>query len=257
MGTRVPQPCRPCGELECPPCAGRRGWCTACGVPARLMVPCQQLPAPPARLTCHEFQPQTFPGNPSKEASRPGAPPGLHVALGCQAAVSGPRGWPGAASSVWFSPSCPGITSDARLAVGARSWEKHKALYSWAQKEPLMRQTCNLQRGPGAPHHAHPPPRPLHSTGAPAGLLTGPQSSSLLPSEPASRAGQAEDPGLTRGTYPRETHSQAHVPKNTRDQPGHTCAHACARIPSVLSQSSLGTWAQGPGSPAQQALPGG
>lgn len=197
---------------------------------------------------CHEFQPQTFPRQPQRKHPVQEPRQGLHVALGCQAAVSGPRGWPGAASSVWFSPSCPG-TSDARLAMEApRSWEKHKGPIQLGREEPLAGQTLQAGPAPRAPITPTHAPRPRR-TGAPAGLLWAPELFRCSFRARIPRWDRQRDPGLTWGsTCPeRHVHSQApHAPRATGDQPGHTCAHACARIPSVLSPEQ--PWHLGPGS---------
>lgn len=68
--------------------------CT-CSVPAPPTAPCQQLLAPsraPQAGDCHEFQPQTFPGNLKGSSPVQGPRQALHVAPGCRAAVSGAAG---------------------------------------------------------------------------------------------------------------------------------------------------------------------
>lgn len=81
-------------------------------IPARLLLPCQRLRALasvclPCVLTSN------IPQASSKEASASRSP--TRVSTGLLAAKppsGGPRAWPWAASSVWFSPSCL-RTSDA------------------------------------------------------------------------------------------------------------------------------------------------
>ena len=218
------------------------------------------FPANSSRLPhagdCHEFQPQTFPQQPQRKHPVQEPRQGLHVALGCQAAVSGPRGWPGAASSVWFSPSCPG-TSDARLAVEApRSWERHKGPTQLAWGEPLAGQRLQAAPHPRAPitptHAPHP-----RSTGAPAGLLLA-QSCSTAPFEPASPGGTGRGTRtLSGGTRAQK---DMHVPKRHVPPEPHVASWD-TRVPTpahashlCCPQSGLGTWAQCPGSPAQRAL---
>lgn len=80
-------------------------------IPARLLLPCQRLWAlSPASAVCSDLKhsPGILKGSIRVQEPRQG----LHGASGCQAAVWGPRAWPWAASSVWFSPSCL-RTSDA------------------------------------------------------------------------------------------------------------------------------------------------
>lgn len=208
------------------------------------------FPANSSRLPhagdCHEFQPQTFPQQPQRKHPVQEPRQGLHVALGCQAAVSGPRGWPGAASSVWFSPSCPG-TSDARLAVEApRSWERHKGPTQLAWGEPLAGQRLQAAPHPRAPitptHAPHP-----RSTGAPAGLLLAPELFHCSFRACIPRWDRQRDPDLIRGNTCPEGHARSQAPctpRATRGQLGHTCAHACTRIPSVLSPKR--PWHLGP-----------
>lgn len=82
-----------------------------CPILARLLLPCQRLWAlSPASAVCSDLKhsPGILKGSIRVQEPRQG----LHGASGCQAAVWGPRAWPWAASSVWFSPSCL-RTSDA------------------------------------------------------------------------------------------------------------------------------------------------
>lgn len=84
---------------------------STCPIPARLLLLCQRLWAlPPASAVCSNLKhsPGILKGSIRVQEPRQG----LHGASGCQAAVWGPRAWPWAASSVWFSPSCL-RTSDA------------------------------------------------------------------------------------------------------------------------------------------------
>ena len=231
-------------QAESPPRAGRRGW-GARVLPQHV----SWFPANSSRLPhagdCHEFQPQTFPQQPQRKHPVQEPRQGLHVALGCQAAVSGPRGWPGAASSVWFSPSCPG-TSDARLAVEApRSWERHKGPTQLAWESPSRGKGCRRPRTP-RPHHARarasPPQHGRSSRPLLAPELFRCSFRACIP-----RWDRQTDPDLIRGNTCPGGHARSQAPcapRATRDQPGHTCAHACTRIPSVLSPEQ--PWHLGP-----------
>lgn len=201
---------------------------------------------------CHEFQPQTYPQQPQRKHPVQEPRQGLHVALGCQAAVSGPRGWPGAASSVWFSPSCPG-TSDARLVMEAPgSWERHKDPTQLGWGEPLVGQT--LQAGPRP--RAHPRASPPAAQ-EPQQASSWPQSCFTAPSEPPAPGGTGRGTqtlyGGTRAQ--RDTHTpKLHEPPEphvtSRDTRVHMCVHASHRC---CPQNSLGTRVQCPRSPAQRA----
>lgn len=93
------------------PTAGSVQTGNTCPIPARLLLPCQRLRAlSPASAVCSDLKhsPGILKGSIRVQEPRQG----LHGASGCQAAVWGPRAWPWAASSVWFSPSCL-RTSDA------------------------------------------------------------------------------------------------------------------------------------------------
>lgn len=131
-----------------------------------------------------------------------------------------------------------------------------KALYSWARRAP---RGANTAGGPCTPrpHHAHPrasPPAAQELQQA----SSGPQSSFAAPSEPASPGGTGRGTQALHGgaRAQRDLHiPKRHVPPEphvtSQDTRVPTHAHA-SRL--CCPQSSLGTWAQGPGSPAQQAL---
>ena len=130
-----------------------------------------------------------------------------------------------------------------------------KALHSWPGRAPRGAKAAGgpAPRAPITPAHA---PRP-RSTGAPAGL-SWPQSCFAAPFEPASPGGTGrrtrtlsggtraqEDMHVPKRHVPPEPHvtsRDTHVPTHAR------ASHLCC------PQSSLGTWAQCPGSPAQRAL---
>lgn len=136
----------------------------------------------------------------------------------------GPQGWPGAASSVWFSPSCPG-TSDARLAMEAPvSWERHKA------------PTVGLGRAARGGPCARCTPGP-HSTCGRCCVFP-PEHGSRLPLVPALFALPPDPPhwvGLGQRAEPR---TGGRVPRAVRD--------LLACLPPAVSPQ------QPPGSPADQ-----
>lgn len=194
---------------------------------------------------CHEFQPQTFPQQPQRKHPGQEARQGLHVALGCQAAVSGPRGWPGAASSVWFSPSCPG-TSDARLVMEAPgSWERHKDPTQLGWREPLAGQTLQAGRAP-TPTHAPRPPQ--HRS--PAGLLLAPELFHFSFRAPSPGWDRQRDPDLIRGTRAqRDMHTpKHHEPPELHVTSQDTCVH-------VHPIGAVPRTALAPGSSVPEVLP--
>ena len=191
----------------------------------------------------------------SKEAALSRGPAKLSTwLLAAELPSQGPQGWPGAASSVWFSPSRPGA-SDARLAVEAPvAWERHQGPSHSGWGDPHAGQTRSSLALPHVcPHRAR--PRNLVS-------LCAPLPPNRLPLWPQNGFFQTPipgwDPALCRRTCAqrdRPAPSGPRASRATRDQPGYTRPHACAHISPAGSPEqppNLGpvSWKSGPTSPA-------
>lgn len=131
-----------------------------------------------------------------------------------------------------------------------------KALYSWAGKSPSQGKHCRQALHPAPP--SRPPTRLAPAAQELQQASSGPQSCFAAPSEPASPGGtgrgtQALHGGARaqRDMYIPKRHMPPEPQVTSQDTRVPTHAHASHLC---CPQSSLGTWAQGPGSPAQQAL---
>lgn len=178
---------------------------------------------------------------------------GLHAAVGCQAASRGPQGWPAAASSVWFSPSCPGTSDTVSPWRRPYPGEGTKALHSGAgagRTQGTRAQLHSRAPQPGRPASCPAPPcispkarEPAHPTGFLlwpqncAGLFLAPLGQLFLPNP----SHWEKDPGLVQG--------------NTCLEPGVTSTGTHVHTSHLLyPQSHLRSWAETPGSPFQPAL---